>query len=73
MYSYNSPIGQMLIYFDERAGKYALRICDIVYEHHDSALSAADNVYMHSTGCPEWDNLDGKVNAPTDIYEWEKI
>lgn len=74
LYRYQSPVGIMLIYFDPSHRKYALQIGNTVYELHDSAQSAADNVYMHVTGCFKWDSLDGSVlDAPTDLSEWEPI
>ncbi|NRS51007.1 hypothetical protein [Brevibacillus sp. HB2.2] len=74
MFRYNSRVGVMLIYFDKRVGKYALQIGQTIYDHHDSAQSAADNVYMHVTGCSAWDRLDGQVlDAPTDLSEWIRV
>ena len=71
LYFYRSPIGLMQIYFDQATRKYALKIGDIVYELHESAQSAADNVYVHVTGCYEWDRLDGEASGPTDLSEWD--
>lgn len=74
MYFYKSPIGPMVIKFDSSVRKYLLIINEIGYGHFTSPQAAADDVYMHSTGCDEWDELDGEINnVPTDIYEWEKI
>ncbi|WP_407306427.1 hypothetical protein [Desulfosporosinus sp. SB140] len=73
MYLYKSPIGLMQIYFDPVMRKYALKIEDVVYEHHESAQSAADNVYVHVKGCYEWDKLNGIVNGPTDLSEWDYL
>ncbi len=62
----------MSIYLDSNY-KYALKINDIVYGHYSSPIAAADDVYTHTTGCDEWDLLDGTfMDAPTDIYEWHK-
>ena len=72
MWVYESPIGLMEIKFNSSSGKYLLIINGTCYEKHNSAISAADNVYMHCTGCYEWDCLDGQVDVPHDIYEWEK-
>lgn len=63
----------MMIFQDPRIDKYALSIGDTIYGHYNSAIAAADDVYMHATGCFEWDDLDGTVDAPTDIYEWQRI
>lgn len=73
MYTYNSPAGLMIIRYMPHIRKYALIINGIVYEHHPSAQSAADNVYVHVTGCYEWDSLDGLVDPPTDISEWNRV
>jgi hypothetical protein len=73
LYLYQSPIGLMLIKLNPNTIKYSLIINSICYEEHDSAASAADNVYMHVTGCNEWDILDGKVSAPHDISEWKTV
>ncbi|QOY36824.1 hypothetical protein AWH56_003995 [Anaerobacillus isosaccharinicus] len=73
MYSFKSAVGQMLIYFDKTFGQYALKIGDTVYEHHHSAESAADNVYMHSTGCYNWDSLEGVVETPSELSAWERL
>lgn len=53
--------------------EYELIINNQIHEVHPSAQSAAGNVYMHVTSCWEWDSLDGKVDAPRDISEWNKI
>ena len=71
MWIYNSPAGPMQI-FKNRSGRYSLQIGDTVYGVYDSAIAAADDVYMFVTGCSNWDSLNGKVDAPTDIYEWEQ-
>ncbi|WP_338754237.1 hypothetical protein [Bacillus sp. FJAT-52991] len=74
MFFYKSPIGTFKIGIDKRVGKYALVINDVIYGHYPNTLSAADDVYMHVTGCYEWDSLDGTIeDVPTDIYEWEKV
>ncbi|RDY30321.1 hypothetical protein [Lachnotalea glycerini] len=71
MYYYNSPVGKMSIY-QNSSGKYLLNICDIVYGHYVNAVAAADDVYMHVTGCYDWDSLDGSIeDVPTNIKEWD--
>lgn len=74
MYIYNSPIGLMKIIYDGNVGRFALVINDICYGHYHSAVVAADDVYVHVTGCNDWDLLDGQIlDAPTDIYEWKQV
>lgn len=44
----------------------------IVWESCHSPQAEADNVYMHVTGCYDWDCLDGEVDdVPSDLSEWE--
>lgn len=72
MYVYRSPIGIFSIRVLN--GRYALCFSDDVLGYYNSAISAADDVYTHTTGHDKWDSLDCQVNdVPTDIYEWEKI
>lgn len=70
MYYYDSPIGKMYIR-QESNGKYSLNICDTLYGYYPNAISAADDVYVHVTGCYAWDSLDCTIDdVPTDITEW---
>ena len=39
---------------------------------YHSPQKAADDVYSHASGASGWDDLDGKVEGPVDISEWEK-
>lgn len=71
MWKYDSPIGPLYI---KRLsdGRYGLIYNETVWESCHSPQAEADNVYMHCTGCHEWDQLDGKVpDVPTDLSEWE--
>lgn len=72
MYVYKSPAGFMRIAPNPNTGRWDLWIGDTVYGSYSSAVGAADDVYMHVTGCNGWDDLDGTIDAPTDVYEWEK-
>jgi hypothetical protein len=72
MWVYNSSVGKMIIKYDAKENRYALIINGEYLGSYHSAVAAADNVYMHVTGYHEWDALDGKVDAPHDIYEWER-
>ncbi|MDD4601488.1 MAG: hypothetical protein PHQ46_10620 [Negativicutes bacterium] len=73
MYIYKSPIGLMKIIFDRNVGKFALVINGTCYGHYHSAVAAADDVYVHETGCNDWDLLDGDIlDSPSDISEWER-
>jgi len=71
-YIYKSQVGKMVIGVDRNVNRFALIINDTCYGHYNSAIAAADDVYMHVTGCYEWDLLDGEVDPPTHISEWER-
>lgn len=73
MYVYKSPVGIMVIRYDKSINKWVLTINETYNDYHDSKISAANNVYMHVTGYSEWDELDGIVDAPENIYEWSKL
>ena len=72
MWFYNSPIGIWVIRLNN-SGRYELWLNDNCYGSYHSAISAADDVFTHHTGCYEWDELHFNVSAPTDIYEWNKV
>ena len=70
MWVYKSPIGLLRIQ-KTREGQYGLWLGGKCYETSNDPQAEADNVYVHVTGCWEWDRLDGKVDAPTCLAEWE--
>lgn len=71
MWVYHSPIGP--IYIKRIDGSFGILIDDDCYGGYHSAVSAADDVYTFSTGCPDWDMLIDQVpDCPTDLYEWER-
>lgn len=72
MWYYESPIGIMKIY-KNHTGRYSLQILETVYGSYESPIAAADDVYVFVTGCYEWDSLDGTIEPPTDIYEWNRL
>ncbi len=62
----------MIIAFDKRENMLALIINDTIYGHYPTAVAAAADVYCHSTGCYDWDKLDGTIfNVPAEIFYWE--
>ncbi len=70
MWKYDSPIGPLFI---KRLadGRYGFIYDGTVWESSHSPEAEADNVYMHCTGCCDWDKLDGKIpNVPTSLGEW---
>lgn len=73
MYKYRSPIGIFTIKRSSDGG-YALCFASDVLGNYGSAVSAADDVYTHTTGLYKWDELDGEIDdAPTDIHEWNAV
>ena len=72
MWKYESPIGPLYIK-QLSNGRYGLLFNGSIWESSHSPQAEADNVYMHCTGCSEWDSLDGKVpDVPADLSEWER-
>ncbi|KPU42188.1 hypothetical protein OXPF_39670 [Oxobacter pfennigii] len=73
MYFYNSKIGLMQINLDKVTNRFILIINNVCYGTYHSAKATADDVYIHTTSCDEWDMLDGEVyNVPDDINGWVK-
>lgn len=73
MWIYRSPIGVFSI-MRMPDGKYGLCYDSECYGSYENPVQAADDVYLHVTGCDEWDDLDGKVpDEPTDLGEWERV
>lgn len=73
MWIYHSPIGDLCI---KRLpnGRYGLLYQDTIWESSITPQAEADNVYTHTTGCWDWDQLDGNIDdVPIDLSEWEKI
>ncbi len=70
MWYYHSPIGVMKI-FQSNSGRFILEILGERFFYH-SPQAAADDVYCHTTGCYEWDSLDGSVlDVPSGIRDWD--
>lgn len=73
MWKYDSPIGPLYIKRLNN-GRYGLIYDGTVWESCHTPQAEADNVYMHCTGCYEWDSLDGHVpDVPVDLGEWEIV
>lgn len=71
MWSYNSPIGAMIIKPDGR-GRFNLWINGERYGNYHSPRGAADDVASFSTGCHEWDKLFNSFFAyPSGLDDWE--
>lgn len=73
MWKYESPIGTMYIK-PLNNGRYGLLYNGTVWESCPTPQAEADNVYMQSTGCSEWDLYDASNdNVPSDLSQWEVI
>lgn len=73
MYIFRSNIGVFRIGVDPyNSGRLVLTLGDERLGYYHSPMAAADDVYVHCTGCYGWDCLDGKVDAPRDLSEWER-
>lgn len=73
MWVYRSPAGTFFIK-QNPDGRYGLFVGSEYFGSYSNPVQAADDVYLHVTGCTEWDMLDGQVpGAPTDLGEWEKV
>lgn len=72
MWKYESPIGTLYIkHLND--GSYGFIYNGTVWESSDSPQAEADNIYMHCTGCYDWDRLDGQIpGVPTDLSGWER-
>jgi len=71
IYLYRSPIGRFLIKLQTN-NRWDLWFKDDLLGSYHSAMAAADDVYMQSTGNYDCDSLDG-IDIPTDIHEWEVV
>ncbi len=71
MYLFRSKVGTFCIYWD--GIRWYLAINGDVLDVYDSPIAAADNVYLHVTGYMPWDILDGIIDGPTDLSEWNFV
>jgi hypothetical protein len=71
IYQYKSPVGSFLIK-PQANSFWGLWLKDNLLGSYQSAMAAADDVYMQMTGDYDWDSLVG-IDIPTDISEWEVI
>lgn len=73
MWLYRSPIGNIYIK-PLPNGRFGMVYNQTIWETCDTAQAEADNVYLQSTGCSEWDMLDvSNISVPIDLSEWEYI
>lgn len=70
MWWYKTEVGIFKI-IKNKFGYYDLWIDDEILGSYHSPWSAADDVYLQSTGHYEWDDLD-PVTDPTDLSEWNR-
>ena len=74
MWQYHSPIGTLFIKHLPTGNRYGLFYNGICWETCDTPQAEADNVYLHVTGLPEWDALDGETpTCPADLSGWEIV
>ena len=75
MWSYDSPIGKIIIKFDRSVKKYALWLGDECGGFYPTPVAAADDVYTQTSGIDAIDYLkDSKSNIlPHDLGDWNKI
>lgn len=74
MWKYDSPIGPIYIKYFPKEKMYGMVYNNVCWEGCSTPQAEANNVYMHCTGCPDWDLLDGEVeDAPSDLSEWEVV
>lgn len=71
MWIYKSPVGEFKVIKDHSA--FNLYLGDNCLGSYESAIGAADDVYLQHTGYTPWDSLEGVQDAPTDIYEWQVL
>jgi len=62
VYYYKSQVGTFYIRYNSSLRRWDLGIGNVILGNYHTANAAADDVYNHSTGCYEWDRLDGKLD-----------
>ena len=72
MWKYDSPIGTLYIKYIPSEHLYGLYYDGICWEACDTPQAEADNVFMHCTGCSEWDLTKDVPDCPTNISEWDQ-
>lgn len=65
-----SSIGSLYI-VPVNNGQYGFLYNGTVWESSNSPQAEADNVFMHVTGCYEWDSCADE--GPSDLSEWLPI
>ena len=72
MWKYESPIGTLYIRFLPIQKSYGFFFNNICWETSHTPEAEADNIYLHCTGCYEWDSFDGSLfDVPSDLSGWE--
>ena len=71
-WTYESSIGPLFIVPLENH-RFGFVYDGTLWEACHTPEAEADNIYMHVTGCFEWDSLDGVEDSPSDLREWESI
>ena len=68
MWYFDTPIGRLYIQ-KLTSGRYGFVYDGTVWESCHTPQAEADNVYLHVTGCDDWDL--STLEAPADLSEWE--
>jgi len=70
MWKYDSQIGALYI---KRLpdNRYGFIFNNVVWESSHSPEAEADNIRSFTTGCYEWDSMEGLIDYPNDISEWQ--
>lgn len=71
MWYWDSPIGPIYIKYIPKENLYGMEHNGVIWEACDTPQAEADNIYMHATGCYEWDSSE--YEAPMDLSGWERI
>ena len=69
---YKSRIGPLYI-VPMKNGRFGLMYDNTIWESSATPADEAENVRAHVTGCSDWDDLDGIVDPPSDLSEWELV
>ncbi len=71
MWKYDSPIGTLYIKYLPNEKLYGFYFDGTCWEYCDTPQAEANNVYLHCTGCTEWDRLLGQVpDCPDNLSGW---
>lgn len=74
MFKYQSPIGDIIIFYNKNTSYYSLKINDELYGNYSSPALAMGDVSIHHTGCDDWDKFAFKNGIiPTGLGKWIEL